>query len=84
MWYACKRREEKCTKFCWEGLNEGDRSVDQGIVVWCGGGGGDRNRMALREIGWGAVERIRLAQDRDRWQFLVNAVMNLWVLVARS
>jgi hypothetical protein len=23
---------------------------------------------------------IKLAQDRDRWQALVNVVMNLWVL----
>jgi hypothetical protein len=34
--------------------------------------------------GWEGVEWIRLAQDRDRWQALVNAVMNLWVLAPRS
>jgi hypothetical protein len=27
------------------------------------------------------VEGIHLAQDKDRWQAIVNAVMNLWVLV---
>jgi hypothetical protein len=27
---------------------------------------------------------IHLAQDRDRWQAVVNAMMNLWVLVPRS
>jgi hypothetical protein len=27
------------------------------------------------------VEWIHLAQDRDRWQALVNVVMNVWVLV---
>jgi hypothetical protein len=44
----------------------------------------DRIRMDLREIGWGSVQWIQLAQDRDRWQALVNRVMNLQVLAPRS
>jgi hypothetical protein len=36
-------------------------------------------RMDLREMGWGGVDWIRLAQDRDRWRALVNAIMNLQV-----
>jgi hypothetical protein len=32
--------------------------------------------MDLLEIGWGGVGWIALAQDRDRWRALVNAVMN--------
>jgi hypothetical protein len=40
--------------------------------------------MDLREIGWGSVEWIQLAQDRDRWRALVNEVMNLGVLAPRS
>jgi hypothetical protein len=40
--------------------------------------------MDPREIGWGGVEWIHLAQDRDRWRAVVNAVMNLQVLAARS
>jgi hypothetical protein len=32
----------------------------------------------------GGVEWIHLSQDRDHWQAVVNAVMNLWVLAARS
>jgi hypothetical protein len=35
--------------------------------------------MDLLEIGWGGVDWIGLAQDRDKWRALVNAVMNLRV-----
>jgi hypothetical protein len=41
-------------------------------------------RMDLREIGWGSVDFIQLAQDRDRWRALVNTVINLRVLAPRS
>jgi len=40
--------------------------------------------MDLREIGWGNVDWIQLAQDRGRWRALVNTVMNLRVLAPRS
>jgi hypothetical protein len=33
--------------------------------------------MDVREIGWGCVDWIDLAQDRDQWRALVNTVMNL-------
>jgi hypothetical protein len=36
-------------------------------------------RMYLREIGWGGMDWIDLAQDRDQWRSLVNTLMNLWV-----
>jgi hypothetical protein len=35
--------------------------------------------MYLREIGWGGMDWIDLAQDRDRWRAYVKAVMNLRV-----
>jgi hypothetical protein len=44
----------------------------------------DGIKIDLREIGWGGVEWIHLAQDRDRWRAVVNAVMNLRVLAPRS
>jgi hypothetical protein len=36
-------------------------------------------KMDLREIGFGEVDWIYWAQDRDRWRALVNTVMNLRV-----
>jgi hypothetical protein len=35
--------------------------------------------MDLVEVGWGDVDWIGLAQDRDRWRALVNLVLNLLV-----
>jgi hypothetical protein len=35
--------------------------------------------MDLGEIGWGGVDCIGLAQDKDKWRAVVNAVMNFWV-----
>jgi hypothetical protein len=33
----------------------------------------------LREIGWGGMDWIDLAQDTDEWRALMNTVMNLRV-----
>jgi hypothetical protein len=41
-------------------------------------------RMGSKWIGWGGVEWIHLAKDRDRCRAVVNAVMNLRVLPPRS
>ena len=35
--------------------------------------------MDLKEVGWGSMEWIDLAEDRGRWWAVVNAVMNLRV-----
>jgi hypothetical protein len=39
----------------------------------------DSINMDLREMGFGDMDWIHLAQDRDRWRALVNTVMNLRV-----
>jgi hypothetical protein len=39
----------------------------------------DHIKMDLREMGWGIMDWIHLAQDRNQWQALVNMVMNLQV-----
>jgi ribosome biogenesis protein Nip4 len=39
----------------------------------------DNIKMDLRKIGFGDLDWIHLAQDRDRWRALVNTVMSLRV-----
>jgi hypothetical protein len=39
----------------------------------------DNIRIELREIGWGGMDWIDLAQGRDQWRALVNTVINLRV-----
>ena len=39
----------------------------------------DNVKMDLQEVGCWGRDWIELAQNRDRWMTLANAVMNLWV-----
>jgi hypothetical protein len=39
----------------------------------------DNIKMGLQEVGCGCMDRIDLAQNRDRWQALVNVAMSLQV-----
>jgi predicted small integral membrane protein len=39
----------------------------------------DNIRMDLGEVGWGDVDWIGLAQDRNRWRAVLNSVFNLRV-----
>jgi hypothetical protein len=67
----------------------GDKRNAYGILVGKPEGNGplgrprrrweDNIRMDHREIGWGGMDWIDLAQDRDQWKFFVNTVMNLRV-----
>jgi hypothetical protein len=61
------------------GKPEGKRPLGRPRLRW-----EDGIKMDLEEIGWGGVEWIYLAQDRDRWRAFVNAVMNLRVLAPWS
>jgi hypothetical protein len=36
----------------------------------------DNIKIDLREIGWGGMDWIYLAQDKEQWRALVNTVMN--------
>jgi hypothetical protein len=42
------------------------------------------SKWTLGRLVGGSVEWIQLAQDRDRWRAVVDAVMNLRVLAPRS
>jgi hypothetical protein len=53
------------------GKPEGRRPLGRPRRRWL-----DNFRMDLIEVGCGDVDWIGLAQDRDRWKALVDAVMN--------
>jgi hypothetical protein len=57
--------------YWWEIQKERDHWEDQDQL--------DDIKMDLRQIGWDGGDWIDLAQDRDQWRALVNAVMNLRV-----
>ena len=54
------------------GKVEGWRPLERPRRRWA-----DNIKMDLQEVGCGGMDWIELAQDRDRWQAVVNAVMNL-------
>jgi hypothetical protein len=39
----------------------------------------DNIKLDLREMGWGDMDWIDMAQDRNKWKALANTVMNLRV-----
>ena len=59
------------TGFWWGALRERDHLGDTG-VRWK-----DNIEMDLQEVGYRGMDWIELAEDRDSWRALVNAVMNL-------
>jgi hypothetical protein len=60
------------------GKPEGKRPLERPRRRW-----EDGVEVDLREVGWCCVEWIHLAQYRDCWWAVVNAVMNLRFLAPR-
>jgi hypothetical protein len=56
------------------GKPEGNRPLGRSRHRWV-----DNIRLDLGEVGWGGVDWIGLAKDRNRWRSLVNSVMNFRV-----
>jgi len=56
------------------GERRGKRPLGRPRHIW-----EDNIKMDLQEVGCGGMNWIELAQDWDRWQALVNVVMNLRV-----
>jgi len=66
--------ERKCVYRVLMGKPEGTRPLRRPRRRW-----EDYIKMDLQAVGCGDMDCIELAQDRDRWRALVNAVMNLRV-----
>jgi hypothetical protein len=56
------------------GKPEGKRPLGRPRRRWV-----DSIKMDLGEVGWGDVDWIGLAKDRNRWRALMNSVLNLRV-----
>jgi hypothetical protein len=39
----------------------------------------DNIKLYLQEVGFGGMDLIEMAQDKDRWRALLNVIMNLRV-----
>jgi hypothetical protein len=57
-----------------EGEPEGKRPLGKPRRKWV-----DNIKKDLQDVGYGSMDWMDVAQDRDRWRALVNAVMNFRV-----
>jgi len=67
------RHESRIQGFWWGDLRERQRSLARSRPRW------DNIKIDLQEMEWGSMDCIDLAQDRDWWRALVNAIINFRV-----
>jgi hypothetical protein len=73
-WHEARMGEGRGVYRVLVGKPEGKRPMGRPRYGW-----EDNIKMDLQEVGGGGMDWIGLAQDRDRWRAIVNAVMNLRV-----
>jgi hypothetical protein len=72
--HVARMREKRNAYRLLVGMPEGKRPLGRPRRRWV-----DNIMRDLREVGWGDVDWIGLAKDRNRWRALVNSVLNLRV-----
>jgi hypothetical protein len=72
--YVARSGEKRNAYGLLVGKPEGKRPLGRPRHKWV-----DNIRIDLGEVGWGDVDWIGLAKDRNRWRALVNLVLNLRV-----
>jgi len=70
--HAAHIRENKNAHRFVVGKTEGKKPPGISRCKW-----GDNIKIYFKEIKWMGVDRIHLAQNRDKWRVFVNTVMNL-------
>jgi len=69
--HVARMRERRGVYRILVGKPEGKRSLGEPRGRW-----EDNIKMDLQGVGCGGMDWIKVAQDRDRWLALLNAVMN--------
>jgi hypothetical protein len=72
--HVARLGESRCVYRVLEGKPEGKRPLGRPRHRW-----EDNIKMDLQDVRCGGMDWIDLAQDRDLWRAVVNAVMNLLV-----
>jgi hypothetical protein len=72
--HVARMREKRNAYRLLMGKPEGWRPLGRPRRKWK-----DNVKMNLEEIGWGCIDRVHLAQDRDQWRYIVEHGMNLRV-----
>jgi hypothetical protein len=69
--HVARMEDKRKTYMILVGKPEGKRPLGRPRYRWV-----DNITMDLREMGWGGMDWIDLAQDRDQWRALENMVIN--------